>query len=310
MAEDLDRGDDFVPVDDVLDNKGDDKAADIKADDKAADDAAAPAKKFEKKSDVQTIPKARVDAMVLAERTRAETAERRAAELEKAAAAVTKDVDAKKIEEEITALEKQHSKAMLDGNVDVAAELAGKIRLKERQIQIELSKGMSSQAKEEAREDIRLDLVIERLEEQHPQLNENHDDFDQDLVDMVLATQRQMIEKNGMSPSQALTQATKKVMDKFAPPKSDAKDDDKDADKDDKETKTNGLDKAKVADRTKAQVDKNIDTITKQPVDTKGAGLDSDKKGITANVDVTKLSQTEFNALPEATKERLRGDTL
>lgn len=330
MAEqDLDRGDDFVPTDDAAEQPvvkdapadkadgkgaddatkskdGDDAGAD-KGDGKDADDGEGDAKKvdkkFEKKSDGKAIPKARVDQMVANERAARIAAENRAAELEKNIAAVSKVEDTKKLEDEITALEKQHSKAMLDGNADAAAELAGKIRLKERQIQIELNKGMSTQAKEEAREDIRLDLIIERLEDQYPALNENSEEYDQDLVDMVLATQRQLVEVQKMSLSNALQAATKKVMDKFKPAVAAKEEDDDEADK-------TGLDKAKVADRTKSQVDKNIDTVKKQPPDTKGAGVDSDKKGITGNVDVTKLSQSEFNALPETTKERLRGDTL
>jgi hypothetical protein len=328
MAEDLDRGDDFVPTDDdavdtsAVDDKavdGDDKAVetdDNKAtddgDDKGGDDKATDDKddqprdkggKFAKKGgDDKAIPKARVDEMIRGERERAEAAEAKMREMEKQIRKDTATEDTKKLETEITDLEKKHAKAILDGNSETAAELAGQIRLKERQIQIGLSKGMSAQAKEEAREEIRLDLTIERLQVDYPMLNEEDEAYDQDAVDMVLATQQQYIRDKGMTPSVALARAAAKVMGKLNPAKVD---DDKDA----KDSK--GLDKAKeVEGRSKAQLDKNIDTSKKQPADTKAAGLDSDKKGIKDEVDASKLSYEEFAALPEATKARLRGDLL
>lgn len=329
--ENLDRGDDFVPSEDAStgaddktatktvddgdktvdktaktdDGKSDDKADGDKTDDKTGEDDKPRDNKgkFAKKNgdDGAAIPKARVDEMVRSERERAEAAENRMRELEKQ---IKKDVtteDTKKIEALIVDLEKKHAKAILDGKSDEAADLASQIRLKERQIQIEMSKGMSSQAKEEAREEIRLDMTIERLQADYPMLNEDDESFDQDAVDMVLATQQQYIREKGLTPAVALARAAAKVMSKLAPAK----------DLDDEDDKKGGLGKAKEVDgRTKAQLDKNIETSKKQPADTKSAGVDSDKKGIKEDVQASKLSYDEFAALPEATKARMRGDLL
>jgi hypothetical protein len=197
-------------------------------------------------------------------------------------------------------LEAAQAKAIVDGDSDKAAEIMGQIRHKERQVQIDSSQTMSEQAKEQAREEIRLDLTIEKLEAEYPMLVEGSDTYDSDAVDMVLATQRQLME-NGMTPSKALATAAKKVMDKITPPKADDAADDK----------PKGLDQAKLnADRAQAQIEKNIETDKKQPASLKDTGLDSDKKGISEEVDVTKLSYEEFSALPEATKARMRGDDV
>jgi hypothetical protein len=59
----------------------------------------------------------------------------------------------------------------------------------------------------------------------------------------------------------------------------------------------------------RTRVKENIKDAKKQPPDLSDAGADSDKSGKKSeDVDVTKLSTDEFDALPETTKKRLRGD--
>lgn len=325
---DQDRGDDLVldtAIDQTKDTSTDDSAtgseaagADEKAlgatedkgsEDKTSDEDAAAGKegKFAKKSaDEKMIPKARVDEMVRKEAARAEAAEARIRELQKQQKTVDRTADVEKLEGEITDLEKQHSKAIIDGDTDKAAALARDIRLKERQIQVSTSETMTTQAKEAATEDIRLDMTIEKLELEYPQLKAGADEFDEDVVDMVLSMQQSLILQNSMSPYKALELAADKIMAKLGIKRfseAGVADPDKEP--------TKALDRAKAnADRTQTQLDKNIDTANKQPPSTKDTGLDADKKGISANVDVSRLSQAEFDALPEATKERMRGDTL
>ena len=267
-------------------------AADKETADKAAADTAARDEKG------RFIPKSRFDEQVAKERTAREAAERALADLQSQIKAVDTNADLAKIEEEITALEKAHAKALLEGDADVAAELAGQIRFKERNIQIAQQTDLSNRAKNEAREDVRMDLAIERLEATYPALNQNSEEFDQDLTDFVLATQLHLIQVDKMSPSQALIAASQRVMAKFSPPAA-AKEDAK------------GLAAAKVAgDRKAAQVAKNIETAAKQPASMKESGIDSDKAGFTGDLDVEKMTAEEFAALPEATKSRLRGDLL
>jgi hypothetical protein len=63
-------------------------------------------------------------------------------------------------------------------------------------------------------------------------------------------------------------------------------------------------------DRKEAATAKNIAAAAKQPASTKDAGIDSDQAGVKDNVDASSLTSEEFDALPEATKSRMRGDAV
>jgi hypothetical protein len=289
----VDRGDDFTL-----------NAADAQA----ADDTQA-AVEIGKKGDTNDeparddkgrfIPKARFDEQVGKERAAREAAERQLAELQAQLKQVNRNADVAQIEEEIKSMEKQHAKLLLDGDHEKAAELMSQIRFKERQVAIQEATHLSAQAKEQAREEIRVEIAIEKLQTAYPQLDENHEDFDEGLVNLVLAEQRRLIEDERLTPSKALTKAATDIMKRFVPAKA----------ADDQGAK--GLAAAqKGADRKAAQVQKNLDASKRQPPDMKDVGMDSDKAGIKDDIDVSKLSFSEFEALPEATKARLRGDLV
>lgn len=246
------------------------------------------------------IPVSRHKDVLEKERERADIAERKLAELNDQLKQVDRNADVQKLETEITELEKAHAKALLDGDVDKAAEHMRDIRLKERTIAIQESDRLSSRAKDQAREEVRLDMAIERLEAAYPQLNEKSDEFDQTLTELVLSSQRTYIERDRMAPADALVKAAATVMEKFKTALPAAAADEK------------GLQAAKDAakERAEAQVKANLDAAAKTPAALKDAGKDSDKGGLTEKVDVKKLTDEEFRALPDATKARLRGDLL
>lgn len=281
-----------------------DKAAAEAADKEAAEkEAAAKAAADEERARDEKgrfIPVSRHKDVLEKERERADIAERKLAELNDQLKQVDRNVDVQKLETEITELEKAHAKALLDGDADKAAEHMRAIRLKERTIAIQESDRLSSRAKDQAREEVRLDMAIERLEAAYPQLNEKSDEFDQTLTEMVLSSQRTYIERDRMAPADALVKAAATVMEKFKTALPAAAADEK------------GLQAAKDAakERTEAQVKANLDAAAKTPAALKDAGKDSDKSGLTEKVDVKKLTDEEFRALPDATKARLRGDML
>lgn len=281
-----------------------DKAAAEAADKEAAEkEAAAKAAADEERARDEKgrfIPVSRHKDVLEKERERADIAERKLAELNDQLKQVDRNVDVQKLETEITELEKAHAKALLDGDADKAAEHMRAIRLKERTIAIQESDRLSSRAKDQAREEVRLDMAIERLEAAYPQLNEKSDEFDQTLTEMVLSSQRTYIERDRMAPADALVKAAATVMEKFKTALPAAAADEK------------GLQAAKDAakERTEAQVKANLDAAAKTPAALKDAGKDSDKGGLTEKVDVKKLTDEEFRALPDATKARLRGDLL
>ena len=113
----------------------------------------------------------------------------------------------------------------------------------------------------------------------------------------MLAKQRSYMQKLGLPASLALAKAAEYVMGRYA----------KGAEA---EPEAKGLSKA-AEERKAAQVKKNIGAAKAQPSNLKDVGLDSDKAGQSSSLpDVTRLTQEEFNALPESTRARLRGDTL
>jgi hypothetical protein len=243
------------------------------------------------------IPKSRFDDAVRKEREGREYAERQVAELQRQLQQSQRQADSGELEKEIKGLEKQYTKLVLQGDEDAAAEVMSQIRLKERTVAIQEATHLSAQAKDQAREEIRMESAIERIEAAYPELRDGSEEYDQDLVDLVLAAQAANINQRRMAPSVALATAVETVMGKVARKTNEPAGEKK------------GLAAATgAADRKAAQVEKNVDAARRQPPQLKSVGADSDKFGERAKVDVTKLTREEFAALPEATKARLRGD--
>jgi hypothetical protein len=320
-ADNVDRGDNYTPPNDAETSRTADDAAAAAAAVKAAENAAlgktdetkTDAAKTDDKSDDKSdkgddpardtkgrfIPKQRFDEAVGKERDKAAAAQRQVAELQERLKQFDRGQNLEKIEQEISELETQHAKALLDGNAEKAAQLMRDIRLKERTIAISQSEAISTEARRAAAEEVRMDMAISELERTYPVLNAESDEYDQDVTDMVLATQRSLIENERMSPSQALAAAAQKVMSKLMPTAKQGAPEKK------------GLGAAAGAtERDKEAVARNLEASKRQPPSSKEVGMDHDKAGVQGNVDVGKMSYEEFVALPEATKARLRGDMV
>lgn len=248
------------------------------------------------KTDTPMIPKARVDEMLQKERDRADAAERRAAEAVavKEQKAVAETIAG--LEAEASELRKQEHKALLDGNAKAAEEFSSQRDALNRKIVRMESQGDTTAANAKAIEGIRVDTIIEGLKADHPALDEKSDEFDQDLVDDILDKQQGYIARERLSPAAALSKAAKYVFERRAAP-APAVD-------------PQGLDKARTPDRKAAAVAKNVAAAAAQPASLKDAGMDSDKSGAKGLPDINKMSSDEYDALPEATKARMRGDVL
>ena len=300
----VDRGDTFTPTVDDSDDKltpdtlgttlEDELAAkaDAKTDEPKADDK--PEARDEKG---RFIPKSRFDEAVTKERERREAAERQVSELQKQIQSVSRAADTVDLEKQLVELRKQDRRAIMDGDEEKSIALAAQIDRINRQIIIQESQSMSSQASEEARESIRVEMAIEKLEEAYPVLKEGSETFDQGLVDLVLAAQSQLIARDRMPPSQALIKATNDIMVRFQPA---AKADDKPA---------GGLAGAKGADRTQAAKAKNVDAALRTPPDTRDVGIDTDKAGMKGGQPVLETVD-DLKAIPAATLKRMRGDLV
>ena len=253
---------------------------------------------FEKKE--PRIPKSRFDEQVGKERDAREAAERRAAELERQLLErqqqEKQSADVEAVEAKIGEMEKAYNQLLLDGEVDKASELMSKIRKAERQIATLEAEQRTAQRTTQILESERVELVIAQAESEYPQLNPESDQFDEQIVNFVLAEQQRLIKTQGLAPSKALGKAAESVMKRFAPQEQAAP--------------QKGLAKAAAEDRKAEQVKKNLAASKAQPASMKDSGMDSDKAGATGLPDPTKMTTEEWAALPEATKARLRGDVL
>lgn len=244
------------------------------------------------------IPKARFDEAVGKEREAREAAERRAAELERQLAeraqAQVKTEQTEELEVRISEMEKQHAQLLLDGEAEKAAELMRAIRHAERQIARAEAQADARNTTGQILEAERFELAVAKLEADYATLNPASETYDPELVEMILDRQARLVQ-SGMSPSKAITNATDFVMKRVVREEAPAQ---------------QGLAAAKLPDRKAEQVRKNLDVQARQPPSMKDVGLDSDKLGEKALPNVAKMTLEEFNALPAATKARLRGDTL
>lgn len=259
------------------------------------------------------IPKSRFDEQVAKERDRAEVAERRAAELEarlNAKAQKTEpqaDPVAAKVDDLEARIEALHDKRdgfLVDGNIERAAEVRREIRAIEKELREVERNTLRNDAEQIAArrldtqsEEQRIDTVVSDLESEFSVLRNGSDEYDPRMVNFVLVEQQRLIDELRLSPHEALSRAGKETMELFGHKPSGAKG----GQEDKPETPA---DKRRVEARQKV-----ADTMNRQPASLKDAGIDSDKAGQDkADLDVNKLSEAEFNALPAAQLAKLRGD--
>ena len=300
-----DRGDDWTPTTEVppaetppeVPADDDLKVATGEPPEEPARDAAGKFAPKPKGDEGATIPKARFDSAVQKERERAETAERLLAEATKANNQIQRNADVTKLEADVSELREQEHKALIQGDSAKARELAAEADRLNRQIAIQQAGDMTAAAKDAALESMRMELAVENIEANYPQLDENSEEFDQDITDDVLDKQRGYMERERLSPSKALLKAVKYVMGRQAPAAAE-------------EPAKTGLSAAsKGQDRKTAAVAKNLDAAARQPASTKPVGADSDKHGQTKDIpEASQMTFAEFSALPDATKSKMRGD--
>ena len=190
-------------------------------------------------------------------------------------------------DDQLAELDKQIELARADNDVDKVIELNKQQRNIERQMYEEIASNSSTSAGEAAREQIRLDAVIDDLESQYSFLREDSKDFDEDLINEILDLQDGYLRSGKYTPSQAMRRAASVLIP--APSK------DSDA-----------------GDKRRTNVSKNLDAAKKSAPDMNDTGENSDKGGDIHGDpgQVQNMSIEEFDALPEETKKRLRGDSI
>ncbi len=135
--------------------------------------------------------------------------------------------------------------------------------------------------------------VKAEAEAQLPFLDPKSDEYDQEEVNQVSGLV-QTFQKAGQTSGDALVQAINLLYPEM--------DDEPAAEKQEEKP-------AAGAQRKKEAIKKNIAAKKKSPpANLADAGEDGDKHGLTKQIDVTKLTEEEFDALPPETLKRLRGD--
>ena len=241
----------------------------------------------------QTVPKSRMDE-VIAERNelRREMEALKEAQKPAAPAAPAYDFEGK---------EKQYQELILDGEAEKATALRTEINQKTREtLSAELAQEVETTITRK-NEETALQLAADQLQSDFPQFNEDSSDYNEALTQEVIDLRDAFIIK-GERPVDALAKASdfvirNHVLSAPAP---------------EEETSTGLAGKAAPAKKNvdevskkRAEVAKKLDAASKQPPELPGES--SSSHGEKA-VDISTLSEEEFNALPEATLKRLRGD--
>lgn len=306
-----DRGDDFTPTDDNetkgagssddtdTDSDSPDGDGDGDGDDKGEEEKA---KGDKAKGKDTRIPLARHKDLLEKERARRADLERQLSQYQQGRQVAAVNEDITKLEDNILTLEKEYNKLMADGDVDKATETMSKIRRMEREVSEQKSDLKIAAAEIRATETARYNIVLERIESAYPELNEDHDDYDQEIVADVLDLKAAYQSRRGMPPAAALQAAVQKLLGKKTAGQKDAVSVTPRVPKDD----------STAADRKKKAVEKALDANRRTPPSAAQMGQDSDKLGggtVTAK-DAMKMSDEDFAKLDEKTLARMRGDEL
>ena len=227
------------------------------------------------------IPKRRLDDVVAKQRkAEQELVEMRKELAEaKAAASAKPSVD-------IRALSKLRNEAILDGDLEKAADIDDEIIASTRQ---EASAPVDMEAVyAEVEAKIELKTTLTSVFSDYPEFDTESDSFDEDLNSEALVFQQAYLNQ-GHSPAESVRRAADAAIRVLRPELLAVKEAPKAAPK-----------------ARKTNVKGNVEAANAQPP--KMQQGESGGKTTDAFVDLNKLSDDEFDALPEATRARLRGD--
>ena len=294
----LDRGDDFLPLDDGdLDPDNPDDELKDPFEGKDPDEKNVEDDKPKGKKDSR-IPLARHKEILAKERAQREALEQRLAGYEKGQQVAQTNDELTKMEDGILAMEQQYNKLLADGEVEKASALMTKIRQSERLI-VETKSEMRAQASEiRIRESARYDIVLERVEESYPSLNPESGEYDREMLNDV-ADLKQVYQNRGMTPTKALQAAVKKLLGAEDRSQKTAT-----------EVNPRVTEKDVAAERKKSAVTKTADALRRTPPSARNVGMDSDKAGGITQKDIMAMNQDDFAKLTEEQLSKMRGDTL
>lgn len=187
-------------------------------------------------------------------------------------------------------LRTRHYAALTEGRDDEAIELQGQIDavIEERAMQRAMAKMTESQAqREQAMQMQTFQQVVQQIEKDYPQLNAKSDQANDDAILYVVAKRDALI-RAGESMSDALRKASDAAAQMFGFGE-----------------QPSHIEKPTLENRKQEALLRNARAAQAQPPQPSGLG---NRATAPQRVDVSTMSESEFDALPEAEKARLRGD--
>ena len=242
----------------------------------------------EKAAKKPMVPKARLDEVLAKQKALQKQLDEINAANEKAEEAPESyDFDAKEVE---------YQNMVLDGETDKAVALRREIRKAEReQLEYEMRQEMSQTVNQD-RQMTALQQAANAMEDAYPVFDRNSDDFNEDMTNEVVELRDAFIMK-GYEAVDALSKAVKYVV----------KDHDLDQPQESAPSLAGKAQKSDELAKKRAQVSKKLKAAEAQPPELPGeSSSNHGEKGL----DLSTMTEEEFDALPEATLRRLRGDIL
>jgi hypothetical protein len=182
--------------------------------------------------------------------------------------------------------------ALLEGDSDTALKLEKQARAEERRQAVEEAEQRAVARLTQAQAERDLRKAANAVAKEYPFLDSNSPEADSKAIKEVVEW-RDFYISRGDAPDDALTKAAEKVAGtRKAPGGGDEADDE-------------------LARRRAAQaLSRSGAAALRQPPPASGGKGDRARAGMTADVDVAKMSDKEFRDLPAAEKARLRGDSV
>ena len=240
------------------------------------------------KSKKPMVPKARLDEVLAKQKAlQKQLDEVNAANAKSEEAPESYDFDAKEVE---------YQNMVLDGETNKAVALRREIRKAERaDLEFEMRQEMS-QTVNQYRQMTALQQAANAMEEAYPVFNRDSESYNEEYTNEVVEL-RDMFMQRGYEAVDALSKAVKYVV--------------KDYDLGEVEAEAPSLagspKKSDELAKKRAQISKKLKAADAQPPELPGesSSLHGEKA-----LDVSAMTEEEFNALPEATLKRLRGDII
>lgn len=296
----LERGD--VLPEDKVDPSAESAAAAAAALEKDLEKETDPKDEKEPKKDSR-IPLSRHEAVLNKEREKRADLERQLAQYQNGQQIANVNEQITAAEDSIIKMERQHAELITDGKVDEAVALMAEIRRAERGM-AEAKSDMKIQAAEaRATERARYNTSLDRVENAFPELNPDHEDYDEELMAEV-AELKEAYQLKGHTPTQALQKAVKALVEPRTARQEAAT------------TATPRVSEKDVAaERKAAAVDKAEKATRAAPPNLNRAGVDSDRLGIGSSEAqaLMAMSQDEFKKFADNNPEalaRARGDII